>query len=402
MEKNRPKVQTNVRQTVVASARITKSQPAPQTNTASTRSTSSKTQTIAVSKMTKLILKPSPLPKNPSAGKVTIKKYITKPVTANKSRSTLVSHQTTFRVQNILKTATNQQHTAQASNVDAIDSDNVIQIESTENERQPSQQPLAVEHNESGKNLLNSNTFEIPILQEITSTINNCLAVTNRSESDLGNSKSPRKSSKEPNENIQKCQLKSYDPIEARQFIRTQKEKRKEAAQDKSNAPLSKEEIKRRLSALHKNTLQIVSKNVKRARENSTDRGSTTKTAHVEKKIRPDTPRKGFLFSLFWADFCTYHLFYVNLMNFQKHQNSPNQHHQINQYQWINHTRLISFNQSHHQNSFHRLNRVRIASEYFVEQKSFHRRLVYRHFHYKAHSLSQIQTNIWKNHFQAH
>lgn len=300
MDPNRPKVQTNIRQTVVATARITKSQPASQANTASTQSTSSKTKTIAVSKMTKLILKPSPPPKNPTASKVTIKKYITKPVTATTSRSSFVSRETTFRVRNILKTST-KQHTAQASNaIDAIDSDtdNVIQIKSTENERKQSQQPLVVEPNESGQKLFNSNTFEFPILQEITSTINNCSAVTNRGESDLEKNKSPRKVSKEPNENIQKCQSKSYDPIKARQFIRTQKEKRKEAAQDKSNAPIDKEEIKRRLSALHKNSLQIVGKNVKRVRENSADRGTTTKTTHIEKKIKPETPKIGLLFFL--------------------------------------------------------------------------------------------------------
>lgn len=139
---------------------------------------------------------------------------------------------------------------------------------------------------------------ETPILQEITSTVVNCSTMNTDGDSELANKRSPRKCT-EATENIQKSPVKSYDPIKARQFIRSQRQQRKDSAQadvNRSNADVSKEEIKKRLTALHKNSLQIVGKNVKRVRENSIDRGVATKTAPIEKKFKAEAQTKGLSF----------------------------------------------------------------------------------------------------------
>lgn len=248
--------------------------------------------------MTKLVLKPPTQPKIAPANKVTIKKYTTKPVatttTTTESRSTLVATQTTFRVRNIPQSAAARQRrtvSKQASNTSqgVGAGENVIPVNG---EKQKSQQP-----GESAATAAESRPVEAPILQEITSTVVNCSnanAGGGGGVSEVGNKISPSKCT-ESNENVQKCSLKSYDPIKARQFIQAQRRQRHESTLNKSDGEVSKEDIRRRLTALHQSSLQIVGKNVKRAREKSVDRGSPAKTA--PKKLKAETQIRG-LFDL--------------------------------------------------------------------------------------------------------
>lgn len=332
---NGPKTQVepSIRKTGIAGVRTTQPQ-ATKSNASSNRSsTASKTKTIAVTKMTKLVLKPPSQPKIPSAGKVTIKKYITKPVTTIKSRSTLsVSHSAAYRVRDISKVAVDQKRpNAQPTNARNIGhSDNAVLIKSTENANEESQQPFDMGHGDGGKPVVNTSTFDIPILQEITSTVVNCSTAQKVSGTELDDKISPKKC-KESSENEQKSKLKAYDPFKARQFIQKQKEKRKELAQDKSKIPISKQEIKQRLSALHKNSLQILGKNVKRARENSEDRGNTSKTTQIETKPKPKTPLKG-LFKVNQI-VSIFDVIYVIFMNFQRCRDTFSQPHRINRFQ---------------------------------------------------------------------
>lgn len=121
-------------------------------------------------------------------------------------------------------------------------------------------------------------TVENPILQEITS------AIINTSSHVPPDTKTPNKFSQKSTafeiqhspasksmskECFEKCTLKSYDPIKARQFMRTQQKKRQEETKEKSKAIANKEEIKKRLENLQKNTRKIVGKNIKRAQSNS-------------------------------------------------------------------------------------------------------------------------------------
>ena len=129
-----------------------------------------------------------------------------------------------------------------------------------------------------------------PVLHEITSTIVNSLEVkpqqNQKSHRQLPSSKlmrakteelksriavspkSPRKGSHDV-ELDGKCKEKSYYPIKARQFIREQQEKRKEQTKEAARGQIQKDEIKKRLAALQKNSLKIVGANIKRARKKS-------------------------------------------------------------------------------------------------------------------------------------
>lgn len=143
-----------------------------------------------------------------------------------------------------------------------------------------SDKPFEMEHSEQSANVTSFNLTKAangPVLKEITSAVVNDSNVVksattnfnfNVSENVKENQKSPQKIVKH-SENDVKCKQKSYDPIKARQFIRTQREKWKEAEKpEKIKSPATKEGIKQRLSALRKNSLKIVEKNVQKARTN--------------------------------------------------------------------------------------------------------------------------------------
>lgn len=65
---------------------------------------------------------------------------------------------------------------------------------------------------------------------------------------------------------------KSYDPEAARRFIQEQKMKRKLQMDEFANEKNSKDEIKKRLEDLKKNSRRILSDNVNKKRSNSTPR----------------------------------------------------------------------------------------------------------------------------------
>lgn len=69
---------------------------------------------------------------------------------------------------------------------------------------------------------------------------------------------------------------KSYDPEEARKFIQEQKLKRKIQAEEISNEKNSKEEIRKRLEDLRKNSRRILSDNVNKRRSSSAPRSMTS------------------------------------------------------------------------------------------------------------------------------
>lgn len=284
-----------------ATSHVTKQISIPNKNVSTTKSNSAiktKSSTASVSKITKLVLKPRAISKNLLTTKMASKKYLTKPVSI-KSRSTVISHEATFRVENISKSPSNKRRNAENAlieqksvpNKKMLIADNDIHRNS-KNNIDETQLPLDMVQSSNITFLNMTKTVESPILQEITSTVVNCttsevssIKIDCASKSKI----SPGKTIK-IDENSQKFKLKSYDPIKARQFIRSQREKRKETEKEKSKAPSSKEEIKRRLSVLQKNSLKIVGKNVQKARQSTSFHGKTkimqTETKDTRKSIR--------------------------------------------------------------------------------------------------------------------
>lgn len=288
-----------------------------------------KSTTATVSKITKLVLKPKPTtPKKSLTSKITTKKYTTKPVTTIKSRSTVISHESTFRVRNIKKSPPNKRQITEHAEI-SVKSEQISHQISVNtkgfNAKKvvQSNKPLEMEHSEQSANLTSFNvtkTVNSPVLKEITSAVVNGSNVMksatnnfnfNVSENVKENEKSPQKIVKH-SENDVKCKQKSYDPIKARQFIRTQREKWKEAEKtEKTKSPATKEDIKQRLSALRKNSLKIVEKNVQKAR---TSIKPTSTKKFAPKKI--ETPRKAPGNGIFvvWI----LHLFYGIFQNFNQ------------------------------------------------------------------------------------
>lgn len=232
-----------------------------------------KSTTATATKITRLILKPKPKPvtsKSSLTSKVTSTKYITKPVTI-KSRSTMISHASTFRIQNIKKTSPSErQHVKNEFNGQISQQQLILNGNNSK-----LNQSFEMVHSERNTNITSLNVTQIvnsPILQEITSNIVNESNLLKSSVNELEpnvseNVKNSKKITKH-SENDTKIKPKSYDPIKARQFIRMQKEKRKEIEMEKSKIPATKEEIKQRLNALRTNTLKIVEKNVEKVRKN--------------------------------------------------------------------------------------------------------------------------------------
>ena len=276
--------------------------PVPNKSTHATIKTKSTTATAT--KITKLVLKPKAVASKSSlTSKVTSQKYITKPV-AIKSRSTIISHESTFRIRNIKKPASPSERQKGQSEVILLNNSKVSQqlTVSGNNSRVNdtvvvNQQPFEMVHSEHSANITSLNATKIvtsPILQEITSSVVNGLNLTKTSvhEFETNDSKivkSPKKITANHCENDEKCKSKSYDPIKARQFIRMQKEKRKEIEAEKAKTPATKEEIKKRLSALRSDTLKIVEKNVQKARK-SVDSNPRQSKSFTPKTIK-GTPR---------------------------------------------------------------------------------------------------------------
>lgn len=219
-------------------------------------------------KITKLVLKPKPTTRKSSLmSKVTKKNYNIKPVTI-KSRSTMISHESTFCIRNIKKPSNandkrpnvedakilvkNEQYSRQL-----IVNGNIATV----NEKFAPNHTFEMVNNEhSSANLTSQNTINIvnsPILQEITHTVVNGMNVL---------LKSPKKNC----ENNVESSQKSYGPIKVRQFIRMQKKQRIENDTEKPKPPATKEEIQQRLLALRENSLNILKKNVQKARNTNT------------------------------------------------------------------------------------------------------------------------------------
>lgn len=258
--------------------------------------TKKKLAKATVTKITKLVLKPKPAaPKSSLTSKVTTKKYTVKPVTIE-SRSTKISHESTFRIQSIQKTPPKQQRQSAENVLISIENKEISgtfivnrTLSDVNSARAPNKTFEQIEANEQQTNITSLNVTQImdgPILKEITSAVDNSSNVMNNSENPfdrnaLKNVKGNLQSPKKHCENDTECKSKSYDPIKARQFIRMQKEKRKQDEEAKAKLPVTKDEIKQRLSALRQNTMKIMEKNVQKARK--TDIKST--------KSRIFTPR---------------------------------------------------------------------------------------------------------------
>ncbi|XP_031623928.1 centrosome-associated protein 350-like [Contarinia nasturtii] len=250
-------------QKVVAKPRTTTQKTGKTPSAINAAFKATKSTTATATKITKLVLKPKPTaPKSSLTSKVTTKKYITKPVSI-KSRSTMISHESTFRIQSIKKTLPSKKQSDQNELIlmknEQISQQLIVNANSSKiNETLTLNKPYETVHCEQNSNEMSVNVTKImdsPILQEITQAVVNGSNLV----------KSPKKHC----ENNAKCKSKFYDPIKARQFIQMQKEQRKQADKEKSNAPASKEEIKQRLSALRKNTLEILEKNVQKAKKSN-------------------------------------------------------------------------------------------------------------------------------------
>lgn len=139
---------------------------------------------------------------------------------------------------------------------------------------------LAIEHNET------FNLSAMAISQEVTANrVDNgehntiktqyMLATSTPLKGNAGSSRLVATSSTQPSGQKSPCtprnKCKSYDPVKARIFIKRQQIKRKEELAKQADAQVDKEEIKKRLMNLQKNSLKIVEKNVKRARTKTND-----------------------------------------------------------------------------------------------------------------------------------
>lgn len=277
----------------------------PSESTGGKNATTIKTKSTAATttKITKLVLKPkSVVSKSSLTSKLTSKKYTTKPV-AIKSRSTMISHESTFRIQNIKKTLPSERKNEKNELIlvrNAKNSQHLILNgnNSKINQSVGMEQPFEMVHSEHNANITSLNVTKVleksPILQEITSTIVNgsnfIKSSVNEFKTNISkNEKNPLKIEKhcENNTNIK---ARSYDPIKARQLIRMQQDKRKKIEIEKSKTPSTKEEIKQRLSTLRANTLKIVEKNVQKARKTSNinprnSKSLTPKTIKVQPKM---------------------------------------------------------------------------------------------------------------------
>lgn len=267
-----------------------------------------KTKTATVSKITKLVLKPKPSTNASLTPKIKTKKYTTKPVTIT-SRSTTISHESTFHIRSVQKSPSKSQ-TVKNVNLNTIMStkrctalkENEPTIAKSEecaksDSVADAQQPVQNLENGNIAPLHQLNMIDNPILQEITSNIINESNVRSLPEITLDSSNSgtifakdkQRFTSINVKENIATHKKTSADSIRARQFIRLQKEKRKEMEKEKEKMVPSKEEIKRRLTALQKNSLKIVGKNLQKIRKNVNATNEHTKmSSKNENKMKSE------------------------------------------------------------------------------------------------------------------
>lgn len=277
-----------------------------------TANTSIKAKSTTATKITKLVLKPKPTPKNAPSTKMTTKKYSTKPVTI-KSRSTLstmISHESTFRVQNIKKSSANTKYGIKESEISVKSEQISHQLTmntnyfDTNNRLIDTNQSFDMVHNGQNTNITSLNltkTMNSPILQEITSAVVNGSNIVNKITPDFDvnslakvkeHENQPPKNENQHSENDVCDREKKYDVNKARKFIQMQKEKWKAAdklEKEKSKPPATKDEIKERLNALRKSTLNIVAKNVQKARNNSVER---TNLKNITPKKLLNSPRK--------------------------------------------------------------------------------------------------------------
>lgn len=229
-----------------------------------------------VSKVTKLTLKPKPkiiTTKNPSkTSQITTKKYAgIKPVTI-KSRSTLISHESTYCIKNIPRKTPTKKQRQNAENASHQQSYNSFAKQSSD---QPTKSNPKPQHREMKIDSIWNAPKQTQILQEITSAVVNQSissvkdpTVQNRSNSVDASVLNGHRNS---NENSTKCKLK-----ETIASAKTKEEK----------GPVSREEIKRRLSDLRKNSLKIIENNVQKAKRCSSI-VTTNKVQGIRKTAKP-------------------------------------------------------------------------------------------------------------------
>lgn len=270
-----------------------------------------KPKSTTTTKITKLVLKPKTTPKNAPVTKLTTKKYSTKPVTI-KSRSTLstmVSHESTFRVRNIKKSSANAKYGINESAISVKSEQISHQLTMNTNYFDTNQMintnnSFDIVHSEQNANITSLNitkNMSSPILQEITSAVVNGSNIVNKiaNDFDVGSFEKVKEPENQPpktivhGENDVNCQNKKYDVNKARKLIQMQKEKWKEAERlenAKSKPPATKDEIKERLNALRKSTLNIVAKNVRKARNSSVQRTNSKDITPKKLNVPPKKP----------------------------------------------------------------------------------------------------------------
>lgn len=278
-----------------------------------TANTTIKSKSTTATKVTKLVLKPKTTPKNAPAAKMTTKKYSTKPVTI-KSRSTLstmISREATFRVRNIKKSSANTKYGIKESEISVKSEQISHQLTMNANYFDTNQmihtkRSFDMIQNEQNANITSLNvtkSMNSPILQEITSAVVNGSDLVNKITNDFDVGTLEKMKAHENqlpksllhSENDSSGQKKKYDVNKARKFIQMQREKWKateESEKVKSKPPATKDEIKERLNALRQSTLNIVAKNVQKARNNSVQR---TDSKNITQKKLHTSPKKSIL-----------------------------------------------------------------------------------------------------------
>lgn len=229
------------------------------------------------SKVTKLTLKPKPkliTMKNPTkTTQITAKKYAgNKPITI-KSRSTLISHESTYSIKNIPRKTPTKTQRQNAENASQKPRNNSIPKQSVDESTKSNLKKQQHSEIKSDSDIWNT-PMKTQILQEITSAIVNKsmssvkdpIAQNRSTLVDASISNGHRKS----NENSTKCKLKETIALAKTKEVK---------------GPVSREEIKRRLSALQKNSLKIVGNNVQKAKRCSIV--TTSKLEVIRKTAQP-------------------------------------------------------------------------------------------------------------------
>lgn len=236
-------------------------------------------RTDAVTKVTKLILKPRNHIQSPKT-KLVATSYTSKTFSDDRL---LLQNAESFCIKKYDRRKSPVKNICRSTSMANNKSSNVHQISTdlkTEEDGKKNTDNMTGENNQSIIDAIEFRYEQKSIL--MTKELNKDSRVFTRTSQNRTNEKydamfkssPPVKSAKPSVINTLKCQKKTYDPIKARRYMREQQIKRKEILMDKILEKERKNEIRQRLINLQKNSMEIVGKNVERARIGPAGTGS--------------------------------------------------------------------------------------------------------------------------------